>query len=166
MRTPKVMDRGALSSGPKISLRVITAKNVMLICSLSVSEGQRRFVAPNAVSIAQAYFSKSAWFRAVYLDEAPIGFVMLAETPKRGRHFLWRFMIDVNYQGKGYGATALGLVINHVKRNPKAKALYLSVRREPGSAEGFYRRFGFEFNGKKVDDEHVMKLDLSRPRSR
>ena len=153
-----------MSSEPKISLRAITGKNVISICELSVSERQRRFVAPNAVSIAQAYFSKSAWFRAIYLDDTPIGFVMLAETPIRGRHFLWRFMIDANYQGKGYGAKALGLVINHVKRNPKAKALFLSIRRETGSAEGFYRTFGFEFNGKMEDDEHIMKLDLNRPR--
>jgi len=90
---------------------------------------------------------------------------MLAEAPTRGRHFLWRFMIDAKYQGNGYGAKALGLIINHVKRNPKAKALYLSLRRETGSAEGFYRRFGFEFTGKMEDDEHIMKLGL-RPRTR
>jgi len=160
------MDQGTVSIEPKISLRLITGRNVISICDLSVSERQGRFVAPNAVSIAQAYFSKSAWFRAIYLGETPIGFVMLAESPKRGRYFLWRFMIDANYQGKGYGAKALGLVINHVKRNPRAKALFLSIRRETGSAEGFYRAFDFQFNGKMEDDEHIMKLDLSRPRSR
>jgi diamine N-acetyltransferase len=117
------MNEVALSQDSKIALRKITGKTVRTICSLGVSEEQKKFVAPNAVSIAQAYYAKSAWFRAIYADETPVGFVMLAEVPKRGRHYLWRFMIDAKYQGKGYGRRALDLVIRHVKRNPKAKAL-------------------------------------------
>ncbi len=157
------MNLGALNREPKIALCKITGKTVMSICDLHVSEAQRKFVAPNAISIAQASFSKSEWFRAVYAGDTPIGFVMLAEMPERGRHFLWRLMIDARYQGKGYGRRAMGLVIRHVKRNSKAKALYLSVRRETGGAEGFYKRLGFEFTGRMEDDEHVMKLGLIVP---
>jgi diamine N-acetyltransferase len=98
----------------KIAFHSITGKTVVSICNLSVSEKQRRFVAPKAVSIAQAYFAKSAWFRAIYADETPIGFVILYEVPKRGQHHLWRFMIDDRYQGRGYGRRALELVIRHV----------------------------------------------------
>ncbi len=67
-------------------------------------------------------------------------------------------------KAKGYGRRALELVIRHVKEDPKAKALYLSVLRVRGSAEDLYRRFGFEFTGKMEGDEHVMKLDLRKPR--
>ncbi len=144
----------------KVTLRKITAKTVRTICNLSVSETQKGFVAPNAVSIAQAYFSKQAWFRAIYADETPVGFVMLAENPKRGQYYLWRFMIDAGYQGKGYGQKALQLIIERAKRNPKSKALYLSVVKAPGSADTFYKRFGFEFTGKMEGIEHVMKLNL------
>jgi diamine N-acetyltransferase len=145
----------------RVSLRRITGKTVRMICDLSTSEEQRRFVAPNAVSISQAYFAKSAWFRAIYADGTPVGFVMLYEVPERGVHYLWRFMIDARYQGKGYGSDALALVIRHVRRDPKAKALHLSVVRGPGSAEGLYRRFGFAFTGKVEHGEHVMKLELA-----
>jgi diamine N-acetyltransferase len=149
----------------KIAFRKITGKTVRKICNLSVSEEQKKFVAPNAVSIAQAYFAKSAWFRAIYADETPVGFVMLAEVPKRGRHYLWRFMIDAKYQGKGYGRRALELALRHVKKDPKAKALYLSVARSRGSAEDLYRSFGFEFTGKVDHGEHVMKFDLRKRQS-
>jgi diamine N-acetyltransferase len=159
------MNEIAPSQDAKIALRKITGKTVRTICNLTVFEEQKKFVAPNAVSIAQAYFAKSAWFRAIYADETPVGFVMLAEVPKRGRHYLWRFMIDAKYQGKGYGGRALDLVIRHVKKNPKAKALTLSVVRAKGSAEDLYRSFGFEFTGKMDGIEHVMKLDLRKPRS-
>ncbi len=152
------------SRDAKITLRKITGRTVRAICNLSVSEEQKNFVAPNAVSIAQAYFAKTAWFRAVYADETPVGFVMLAEVPKRGQHYLWRFMIDAKYQGKGYGRKALDLVIRHVKKDPKAKVLYLSVVRAKGGAEGLYKSFGFEFTGKIEGTEHVMKLGLKKSR--
>ncbi len=151
----------AVGSDAKVTLRKITGKTVRAICNLSVSEDQRRFVAPNAVSIAQAYFAKSAWFRAIYADETPVGFVMLAETPRLGKHYLWRFMIDAKYQGRGYGGKALELIVRHVKRDERAKALYLSVVRGKGSAVGLYKRFGFAFTGKVEYGEHVMRLKLA-----
>ena len=146
-----------------VTLRKVTAKTVRTVCNLAVSEAQRGFVAPNAVSIAQAYFTKAAWFRAIYAAETPVGFVMLAENPKRGQYYLWRFMIDAKYQSRGYGRKALELIIKRVKRNPKAKALYLSVVRAKGSADEFYKRFGFEFTGEMDGIEHIMKLNLKKP---
>jgi diamine N-acetyltransferase len=151
-----------LGTDATVSLRKITARTVRAICNLTVSEEQKNFVAPNAVSIAQAYFSKMAWFRAIYANETPVGFVMLAENPKRGQYYLWRFMIDAKHQGKGYGKKALEMIIKRAKRNPRAKALYLSVVRAKGSADRFYGKFGFEFTGKMDGIEHVMKLDLRK----
>jgi diamine N-acetyltransferase len=148
----------------KVSLRRITAKTVRSICNLAVSDDQKRFVAPNAVSIAQAYFCKNAWFRAIYADETPVGFVMLNENQKRGSYYLWRFMIDAKFQGRGYGRKALNLIIARVKKNPKAKALTLSVVRAEGSADEFYKTFGFDFTGKVEEGEHVMKLYLKQKR--
>ena len=149
-----------IAPNAKVTLRRITAKTVRAICNLSVSENQRKFVAPNAVSIAQAYFSKNAWFRAIYADETPVGFVMLHEVPKRGTYYLWRFMIDARYQGRGCGRKALELVIKRVRKRPKAKALTLSVVRAEGGAENLYKKFGFKFTGKIEDGEHVMKLNF------
>lgn len=143
-----------------VSFRRITAKTVRTVCNLSVSDSQKKFVAPNAVSIAQAYFCKNAWFRAVYADDTPVGFVMLHEDPRRGTYYLWRFMIDAKYQGRGYGSKALELVIRHVKKRPKAKSLTLSVVRAEGGPEVFYKMFGFDFTGKIEEGEHVMKLKL------
>jgi len=146
----------------RVTLRRIFGQTVRAICNLSVAENQRKFVAPNAVSIAQAYFCRKAWFRAIYADETPVGFVMLHEVPERGNYYLWRFMIDFRYQGRGYGYKALELVIKHVRKNPKAKALILSVVRAEGGAENLYKKLGFKFTGKIEDGEHVMKLSLTR----
>jgi diamine N-acetyltransferase len=154
------MKMTTFNSDVKVTLRRINATTVRTICSLCVADNQKNFVAPNAISIAQAYFSKNAWFRAVCADETPVGFVMLYEAPKRGLYYLWRFMIDAKYQGRGYGRRALELVTKRVRKRPKAKALLLSVVRAEGGAEEFYRKFGFEFTGKIEDGEYVMRLDL------
>jgi diamine N-acetyltransferase len=61
----------------KVSLREVSAKTVRDICHLSIAPGQERFVAPNSVSIAEAYFCEKAWFRAIYAEETPVGLLML-----------------------------------------------------------------------------------------
>jgi diamine N-acetyltransferase len=59
----------------KVSLVEITGETVRAIIDRKVDEAQSHFRAPNAVSIAQAYFERDkAWFRAIYADETPVGF--------------------------------------------------------------------------------------------
>jgi diamine N-acetyltransferase len=65
-----------------ITLREITQATLHAILNLTVAPQQTHFVASNAVSIAEAHFApEMAWFRAVYADDIPVGFVMLAEDP-------------------------------------------------------------------------------------
>ena len=90
-----------------VSLRAITAETVRQITNLSVSPEQQRFVASNAVSLAQALFSPDAWYRAIYADDSPAGFVMVydeslrASPPVNPQVGLWRFMVDTQFQGQG-----------------------------------------------------------------
>ncbi|MBA3532748.1 MAG: GNAT family N-acetyltransferase, partial [Ardenticatenales bacterium] len=127
-----------------VSLQEITAETVRAICNLNVAEHQRHFVAPNAISIAQAYFEPKAWFRAVYSDDTPVGFAMLYEDPEEAEYHLWRFMIDAAHQGKGYGVEALRQIIAHVKEKPGATRLTLDYVPGPGTPQPFYERLGFQ----------------------
>jgi hypothetical protein len=98
------MSDAAVSADSVVSLRPVTAQNVYAILDLKVSEGQERFVASNANSLAEAYVQPSvAWPRAIYADETPVGFLMLEDNPQEKSHFLWRLMIDSRYQGFGFG---------------------------------------------------------------
>ncbi len=63
----------------QVTLREITAETVRAVMKLLVTEYQTRFVAPNPWSLGQALFSREAWYRASYLAEEPVGFVMLAD---------------------------------------------------------------------------------------
>jgi hypothetical protein len=68
----------------KVSLREITSETVREVCRLrdTLSEQQKKMDALTAVSIAQAHVHDRAWFRGVYADDAPVGFVMLYDDPK------------------------------------------------------------------------------------
>jgi diamine N-acetyltransferase len=132
------------SGADNVSLREVTAETVRTVCALSVAPDQRHFVATNAESMAEAYFSSEAWFRAVYAGETPVGFVMLSDDPAKPEYFLWRFMISAEHQGKGYGRRALELLVEHVKGRPGARELLVSYVPDDGSPEGFYRGLGFE----------------------
>jgi diamine N-acetyltransferase len=144
----------------EVSLREISADTVRSICKLEVHDAQKPFVAPNAVSIAEAHFSEHAWFRAVYAGEAPVGFLMLHDEPEKPEYFLWRMMIDARYQGMGFARQAMDLLIRHVRTRPRASALLTSVVQEEGGPQGFYESLGFVLTGAFEDDEAVMSLDL------
>ena len=149
-----------LAKNSKITLREVTEETVRTICNLNVHEKQNKFVANNAVSIAQAYFSKNAWFRAIYGEDIPIGFLMLYDDPEKPEYYLWRFMIDKKYQKMGFGKAAMYLLIEHVKKRPNAHELFTSVVQEPGGPQGFYEKIGFKLNGKYEEGEAVMVMRL------
>jgi diamine N-acetyltransferase len=162
----------------EVTLRPITAETVRDICRLTdtLTPPRKFMVAPNAVSIAQAHFEPKAWFRAVYADDVPVGFVMLYDNPgspaagPKGdaedeeasgpEYFLWRFMIAGPHHGKGYGRRAIERLVEYVKTRPGASVLETSCGQGPGSPEGFYRSLGFVRNGQMHGDEVGLTLDL------
>lgn len=146
----------------EVSLREVTQDTVRDICRLQVGPGQDRFVAPNAVSIAQAHFEPKAWFRAIYADEEPVGFLMLYEDREKPEYFLWRLMVAAEHQGKGYGRRALELLVERVRGLPGARELGTSYVPGADGPEGFYKRFGFIDSGEMDDGEAACRLPLGR----
>ncbi len=144
----------------EVTLREVTGETVRATFVLGVAPGQEGFVAANAISIAEAYFEPKAWFRAIYADEEPVGFVMLYDDPATPEYFLWRLMIDGRHQGRGYGRRALDLLVDYVRTRPAAAEVRSSyVPGEAGPGE-FYRRYGFEETGELNHGQHVIRLAL------
>ena len=150
--------------GPEaeVSLREITAETVREICKLSdtLTPPRKYMVAPNAVSIAQAHFDEHAWFRAIYAGDTPVGFLMLYDDSLAPEYFLWRLMIAGPHHGKGFGRCAIALLADYVRTRPGATVLETSCGQGPGSPEGFYRKLGFERNGKVLGEEVGLSLTL------
>ncbi len=144
-----------------VSLRPVTLANLRDTFRLDVGAAQKNFVAPNPISIAQAHFyPEKAWFRAIYADETPVGFVMLSDDALKPEYFLWRLMVDAKYQGMDFGRQAVDRVIDYVRTRPGATHLLVSCVPGEGSPCPFYEKLGFVATGEIDDGEHVYRLDL------
>ncbi len=71
---------------------------------------------------------------------------------KRKSIWLDRFMIDQQYQGKGYAKRFLRLLIQFLQNKFECKTIYLSLHPDNKLAMGLYESFGFRLNG-DIDDE-------------
>jgi diamine N-acetyltransferase len=140
-----------------VELREITAETVRAICDLDVGDDQGGYVAPNAVSIAEAHFQPKSWFRAIYADGEPAGFVLTFEDPEGEGYHLWRFMVDGRHQRRGVGRRAMELLLERW-RELGADAGSLSVVEANAGAIAFYESLGFRLTGEREGDELVMRL--------
>ena len=142
----------------EVELRSITSATVRAICALEVAADQRSFVAPNAVSIAEAHFTPGHWMRAIYAEGQPVGFVLTFDEPSEG-HFLWRFMIAEGYQRRGIGRRAMEQVLEHW-RDLGVTSARTSVVPSNTGATGLYESLGFRLTGEEEDGELVMSLEF------
>ncbi|HAA85521.1 MAG TPA: N-acetyltransferase [Kosmotogaceae bacterium] len=153
------------SKSPNIHFREIDAETVIDVCRLSdtLKDHQKRHVASNAVSIAQAHFDNDAWFRAIYADDALVGFIMLdfgSDDDKdvdRPAAFLWRFMIGGEFQGKNYGKLAMERLFEQLRQQGYSE-LKTSCSTDDNGPLNFYKGLGFVEDGEWYDDE----IGLSR----
>ena len=151
---------------PAVTLREITADTVRAVTQLAVADDQLGFVAPNAVSLAQALFSDCAWYRAIYSGEELAGFVMIADEslrktpPERPEVGIWRLMVDQRFQGRGIGRAAMQQVIEHVRDKGVFEHLDVSYVPGPGCPETFYLGLGFAHTGRQDEGEIVLRLPL------
>ena len=153
-------DPRSVADGGVVELREVTRDTVRAVAILHVAPEQRGFVAPNAVSFGEAYFEPKAWFRAVVADDVLVGFMMVSVDEEAPEYYLWRFMIDQRYQGRGYGRAAIERLVDHVRTLPNATELLVSYVVAPGSPEPFYRGLGFEPTGEMDEDEVIARLRL------
>ena len=130
---------------------------------LKVSETQTAFIASNEKSIAEAKKnSDAARPFVIYADGAAVGFAMFAFEPDyedpKDRYWLWRFMIDEKYQGRGYGKKALERIIAYFKDHGAAN-IRLSTKGDNKNAIALYESFGFVPNGTMNGGETVFELN-------
>jgi len=163
-----------------ITLQPVTQRNAYAVCKMKADPS---LVAPNTQSLCEAYAYSyehghdKLLVRAIYNGETPVGFLMANYDPKynfvdnKGEpyFYLWRFMVDEQYQSKGYGRKAMEILIAEIKtgKHGVANAFYTGTARQSNVTPKFYGSLGFVNTGeidKDFDDESydedVMRLAL------
>jgi diamine N-acetyltransferase len=152
-----------------VTLREITDENREAVLELRVAPEQERFVSSVPASLQEAteYPQAKPWYRAVYADDEPVGFVMLSwnvesQPPEIiGPWFLWKLLIDERHQGHGYGFEVVQQVTELVQAEG-ATELLTSYGPQDGGPAGFYAKLGFVPTGELAgdDDEIIARLVL------
>lgn len=138
-----------------MELRTIDKENFWDIVELKVAAGQEGFVAPNAVSIAQAQFYPGNRSLAAYVQGQPVGYTFFGLDDDDHEYWLARLMVDEEHQGKGYGRQILQWVLKTTREDGRC-CIYLGVEPENAAAIALYKSEGFEFDGRVFGKEHVM----------
>jgi probable phosphoglycerate mutase len=156
----------AIPDVAQLELRPVTNDNLDAVRTLRLRAGQERFVAPVDQSLIEAHHRDiDTWYRAAFIGDQPVGFVMLClPGQRRDTHpydgwYLWRLLVGAQYQRGGYGRRILELVCELVRSQPDTpQELYARWVAGDGGPEGFYLRFGFEPTGRIVDGEVEARL--------
>lgn len=150
----------------KLELRTIDAGNKAAIESLEVFADQKQYIASNRSSLETALSEEHREVArpfAVYADDNLVGFTMfafdLASADPDDRYWLWRFMIDRNFQGKGYGSAALEMIIGYFREHG-ANHILLSTKDTNTAALSLYHRYHFAETGEMNGDEIILRLTI------
>ena len=159
-----------------LELKKINRNNVADILKLEVFDSQKSFVATNNSSIIEAYIAitenNHVFTFGIYNDDTPVGFLMIGfdvnsdeeDAPKiaKGNYNIWRFMIDKDFQGKGFGKKAMNLALEFINTFPCgiAKYCWLSYESDNDLARQLYKSVGFVETDEKDGEEIVAILKL------
>lgn len=143
--------------------RDITRENLSSLLRLKTRADQRHLVAPNAVTIAQAAYEPGSYVWGLWNDETAVGLLamlhpgeaLLEDGDDPGAAYIWRLLIDENYQGNGHGRAAIDLALAKA-RDWGLPTLATSVVDAGDSNIGFYEHLGFRRTGRIVDGEIML----------
>ena len=105
------------------------------------------------------------WYRGVYADGVPVGFVMLGWDVEPvdglvGPWFLWKLMVAPDSQGSGVGRAIVDRVARVVREHGGTELL-TSYSEGPGDPSAFYAALGFVPTGRRHGDEILSALPVS-----
>lgn len=145
-----------------INFRKITEDNFKAVIQMKRPE-EEHFVAPNAVSLAQAWLYKDnndVYPFAIYNDDTLVGFMMLDEDLEERSLMFWRILFPEEHRNKGYGTEAIKKVIALAKESGKYDFLTLDYVQGNEAAKHVYEKIGFKPTGEISNGEVVMRMDL------
>ena len=136
----------------------ITKENFWEIISLKAGENQR-FVASNAISIAQSKVEPYLLPLAIYDDDTAVGFLLHGIVPDDGHYWIVRLMVDEKHQKNGYGKKAMELIIGKIKEDTDHNKVFISTSPENTIGLNLYKRLGFVSTGRIEDGEEILVLE-------
>ena len=149
-----------------IAFKAITDENYMELIEMKEKEGFRYSTDFNFItdSLALAWLNRNkdnTFPFAIYQDETPVGFMMLAHNLERRDLHLWRFILSADHRGRGYGTQAVELLIRLARESEKYDHISLDCSPKSEAAVHIYRKTGFQPTGESSCGFDAYRLDLA-----
>ncbi len=138
-----------------MKLVCVTEDNWLAVASLAVKEYQKNYVAPAIGILARGYVYRDCNARIYAFDQdgVIVGMALVREfTDEPLGYDLQQFMIDGQYQRKGYGTQALLLVLDELRKENHYDHVELCVKKADAEAIRLYEKCGFTDSG-YVDED-------------
>jgi len=133
-----------------IRLLAISEQNWQEAAKLSVDSEQKRFLdtAVGILARGYAYRSSRAKVLGIYRGETLVGLALVKDLEEEPACYdLQQFMIDRRYQGRGYGAQALELLLSALERERRFEQVEVCVSADNAPALGLFAKAGFADSG-------------------
>ncbi len=129
-----------------VKLFDVTEQNWLRIITLSVEEHQKKFLDSAVGIIARGYAYRSCNAKVIGIanDEQIIGVSLVKDLDEEPACYdLQQFMIDKQYQNKGYGTEAMRLILTQLHKEGKYACVEVCVNKENAAALKMYEKLGF-----------------------
>ncbi|MBQ3651605.1 MAG: GNAT family N-acetyltransferase [Clostridia bacterium] len=129
-----------------IRLVEIDERNYFRVRQLKVGEDQQRFLDSPLGILARGYVYRAQRARvlAAEKDGEIVGLMLVKDMDEEPACYdLQQFMIDGRFQGRGYGAAALGLLLELLRQEKKYDDAEVCVHRENAAALALFTGAGF-----------------------
>lgn len=149
-----------------ITFREITSDNYSQVLNLKITPEQEaaKFVSPVVRSLADAWFYREegiTYPKAIYAKDDLVGFIMYDLDTEEQQVFIWRFLIDQRYQGKGYGRQTIETVLAMAKEQAKITKVVADYVDGNEPMKKILLGLGFEETGfDQAINEHIMVYQL------
>lgn len=142
-----------------VTLRPLTAVTWEEAARLEVLPEQGDFIASNLWSIAELQFYPTLRGFTIHAAGEMVGFLVWGISPDDNRPWLYRFMIDRRFQGRGYGRAALQRFLTHAREQGAAE-MNVGYHHDNSVAERLYLSAGFAPQGTAPWGELMARLDF------
>ena len=155
------------SKGDIMLLEKLSFENVEKCLNMKLNENQKAYVTSNELSLAHAYLALEEGNMIpfpflVKENDDYVGFLMLSycksdsQQPEQNNAYcIWRIMIDKQFQGKGYGRSAVNEAIELAQKGfaGQADMIVLFVEPENHVAIKLYESCGFSKTNEVIDGQ-------------
>ena len=148
-----------------LMIKEVTEMNWRAAAALQVTEAQRPYMESNAFSLAESKYEYNATSVCLYDGVMLVGYAMYGwYCEESDSIWIERFMIDAQFQGRGYGSQFFPLLLDYLHQRFHYEKVMISIHPEDLNGQRFAQLLGFKATGETDDvgtfTGQVMELEV------